>query len=652
MTALEAAGAPASRPFDGVPFDAADPLSVARSVLRRVYGYDGFRPGQERLVEALLAGRDVLGVMPTGAGKSLCYQIPGIMLPGLALVVSPLVSLMSDQVRALIDAGVRGSYLNSTLTPGQQRTVMKRALAGTYKIMYVAPERLGDPAFLEFARSIEIPLLAVDEAHCISQWGQDFRPSYLGIREFADSLPKRPIMAAFTATATEKVRRDIVGALGLEDPCTVVTGYDRPNLYFGVEHLLPKRKRARIMAYAAAHRGDAGIVYCSTRKDVESLAAELQEAGLPAVAYHAGMPSDVRAVNQQAFISDDAPIMVATNAFGMGIDKSNVRYVIHYSMPKSLEAYYQEAGRAGRDGEPATCLLLWSDGDISTCRYFIEEGAANDGLSPEEADRVRAGQRRLLEAMIGYCHTTGCLRRYILEYFGDAQAAASFAEAGCDACSNCEGEFESVDVTDVARACVRCVREVSGSFGKSMVADIVRGSKSQRIVENGLDATSAYGTVREPAAVVKEVIELLAAEGILAVTEGSYPVVTLGPRSGEAAREGFSFAMKRMKKAPQPAGSSVRAGAVRDGVIGRGVPAGAEGGEELFERLRALRKRLADAGGVPPYVVFSDRTLRELCEQRPRTPEEMLLANGVGERKLARYGRAFLDEIAAFEAER
>lgn len=404
----------------------------AYEALRRHFGYESFRPGQEGAVDAVLAGRDVLAVMPTGAGKSVCYQVPGVVLGGLTLVISPLVSLMGDQVRALVDAGVRGAYLNSTLTPGQQAVVLRRALAGAYQIMYVAPERLSDPRFVAFAQEASIPLVAVDEAHCVSQWGQDFRPSYLAIGDFIAQLPVRPVVAAFTATATRRVSRDIARLLGLRDPYRVVTGFDRPNLYFGVERLEPKRKLARIVSHALDHPLDSGIVYCSTRKDVDKVHAALAAAGVRAVRYHAGMPTAERERNQHAFIADDAPVMVATNAFGMGIDKSNVRYVIHHNMPGSIEAYYQEAGRAGRDGQPSSCLLFWSDGDVSTCRFFIEQDSGNEELTREEADAVRAGQRRMLEAMCGYCRTTGCLRSYILDYFEDARyrgrAEAIFAE--------------------------------------------------------------------------------------------------------------------------------------------------------------------------------------------------------------------------------
>lgn len=643
-------------------------MDDARAALTRYFGYRDFRAGQQFIVESVLQGRDALGVMPTGAGKSMCYQIPGIVMPGLALVVSPLVSLMGDQVRALIEAGVRGSYLNSTLTPGQQRTVMKRAVEGTYKIMYVAPERLADPVFREFVSQVEVPLIAVDEAHCVSQWGQDFRPSYLAIREFIESFEKRPIVVALTATATERVRNDITALLGLRDPAEIVTGFDRPNIRFGVERLEPKQKRARIAGYIAEHPRESGIIYCSTRKDVDALTEWLGQQGISATRYHAGMPAAHRQESQRRFIDDDALVMVATNAFGMGIDKSNVRYVIHYNMPKSIEAYYQEAGRAGRDGEPSECLLLWSDGDIATCRYFIEEGGGNDELSEEEVQRVKSAQRRMLDGMVGYCRTTGCLRRYILDYFGEdshneeGAASASSAES-CGNCSNCLGDFDAIDVTDTAKQCVLCVREVQGAFGKSMIADIVRGSRSQRVIEGELDRLQSYNTVSDSAAQVKEVIELLAAAGILDISDGTYPVVGLGARSFEAEQESFTFSMKKIRRPRKKAvrsscdgvssfgGSGTRG--QRDGHAASGVFGTSGGGEEeLFERLRVLRKNIADANGIAPYIVFSDKALRDMCARMPATPEAFLLVSGVGEKKLERYGEEFLAEIAAFKAER
>ncbi len=622
-------------------------MAAAHAALKQHFGYDAFRPGQGSLVQALLSGRDVLGVMPTGAGKSICYQVPGVVLPGLTLVVSPLVSLMGDQVRALLEAGVRGSYLNSTLTPGQQNTVMRRALAGSYDIMYVAPERLADQRFIEFAAQADIPLVAVDEAHCVSQWGQDFRPAYLGIGEFIAALPKRPVVAALTATATQRVREDIAALLGLRNPFTVVTGFDRPNLHFSVEQLAGKRKLARVVSYALDHAQDSGIVYCSTRKDVEKVQEALAAAGVNAVRYHAGLSVEERTSSQAAFVADDAPVMVATNAFGMGIDKSNVRYVVHHNMPGSLEAYYQEAGRAGRDGEPSECLLLWNDSDIGTCRYFIEQEVENEALSPEERQLVRASQRRLLAAMTGYCLTTRCLRRHILEYFGDGDAK------DCGNCFNCEGGFEAVDVTQQARAVMRCVQELRGRYGKAMVADVLHGSRNQKLLEFGLERLKSYGLLPdESAARLKEIIEILASEGYLDIDEGRFPLVGLGSRAREAAGPDFHLAMKRpASKVVRLKGAEGAAEAFGAAGAAKKKAKAAQGLDpmdaELFERLRALRKRIAAEATVPPYVVFSDATLRAMCLARPANEEQFLQVSGVGQAKLERYGEEFLREINA-----
>ena len=630
-------------------------MAAAREALRAYFGYQDFRPGQESVIAALLSGRDALAVMPTGAGKSLCYQIPGVVLGGVTLVVSPLVSLMGDQVRALVEAGVRAAYLNSTLTPGQQATVLQRALEGAYQIMYVAPERLSDERFLAFAREARIPLVAVDEAHCVSQWGQDFRPSYLGIGDFIARLPTRPAIAALTATATERVRDDVIRLLGLRDPHRVVTGFDRPNLFFGVERLDAKKKIARIASYALEHASDSGIVYCSTRKDVERVQEALVEAGVKATRYHAGLTAAERERNQRAFIADDEPVMVATNAFGMGIDKSNVRYVIHHNMPASIEAYYQEAGRAGRDGEPAECLLFWNDGDIGTCRFFIESESGNEELSAEEADAVRSTHRRLLEAMCGYCLTTGCLREYILRYFGEAGSAgvgdhstleddARIDAARC--CSNCDGGFETVDVTELARSVIRCVHELRGRFGKGMVADVLRGAKTEKLFEFGLDKARSYGAADASKEQVKEVVELLASQGYLEISEGRFPLVGLGPRFREAGADDFELRMKRVVRKPAKAKASPTGGFA----FGASGTATGEGFYDaaLFERLRVLRKRLADEAEVPPYVVFSDAALRDMCAKLPRTPDGFLDVSGVGEKKLARYGEAFLKEISDY----
>ena len=675
-------------------------MEQARAVLASRFGYDAFRPGQEAVVSALLSGRDVLAVMPTGAGKSVCYQVPAVVMEGMALVVSPLVSLMADQVRAVQEAGIRGAYLNSTLAPGQQAEVLRRAAEGAYDLMYVAPERLADPRFAEFARTARLALIAVDEAHCVSQWGQDFRPSYLSIGQFIAELPVRPPVAALTATATDLVRRDIVRLLGLRDAACTVTGFDRPNLRFAVERREPKQKLARLDAFIDERRAESGIVYCAKRATVEEVCDHLRERGIAATRYHAGLTAEERERNQRAFVNDTAPVMVATNAFGMGIDKSNVSYVVHYNMPGSVEAYYQEAGRAGRDGSPAECLLLWCDGDIATGRFFIEQESTHEGLTAEEAEVVRASRRRMLESMVGYCYTTGCLRAYILRYFGEgghdealpsqggATEAAPYGGAGagganlldgaacapdsrdghaaCDptlrrggswsalpteensasssakrCCSNCDGEFEAVDVTAEARAIMRCVQALRGRFGKTTVVDVLRGADTENLRQWGLVNLPVYGTSEARRALLMEVVELLAADGYLAITEGKFPLVGFGPRYREAAEPDFALRIKQTPKVRK--GSAAKPPkAARPGAADLGAA-----DAELFERLRALRLALAQEAAVPPYVIFHDATLAAMAAARPATEEELLALPGVGEKKLATYGKAFLEEIAS-----
>lgn len=617
-------------------------LSQARQALKQHFGYESFRPGQEGVVEAILSGRDALAVMPTGAGKSVCYQVPGVVLNGLAIVVSPLVSLMGDQVRALLDAGIRGAYLNSTLTPGQQSTVLRRALDGAYQIMYVAPERLSDPRFIEFAREAAIPLVAVDEAHCVSQWGQDFRPSYLTIGDFIALLPTRPIVAAFTATATARVRADIMRLLDLRNPYEVVTGFDRPNLYFGVERLDPKRKIARIAAYALEHAGDSGIVYCSTRKDTDKVHAALLEAGIRSARYHAGMPTAERQESQRAFIADDAPVMVATNAFGMGIDKSNVRFVIHHNMPESIEAYYQEAGRAGRDGEPSRCTLLWNESDIVTRRRLLDSDYENERLTPEEQEAVRASKRRLLDAMVGYCRTTDCLHAYMTRYFGETAGAVAKTDGKCvGGCANCEHTFETIDVTDIARAISRCVHDVNQHVGSGKIVKVLRGSKAQDLSYLNPESLPSFGMLDEvPEARIRDVLSQMATDGFLTIAEGRLPIVGFGPRAAETVAPEFHYDIKKIKRADARAR---RTPDVSTPAVGSYVPD--DGDEALFQKLRALRLDIARELGKPPYIVFSDKTLRDMVRVKPITDDQFLAVNGVGESKLKQYGERFMAAI-------
>ncbi len=645
----------------------------AREVLRTHYGYKDFRPGQQGVIEALLAGRDALAVMPTGAGKSVCYQIPGVVLPGVALVISPLVSLMGDQVRSLSEAGIRAAYLNSTLSPYEQESVLESALAGQIDLLYVAPERLDDARFLAFSMRAAIPLLAVDEAHCVSQWGQDFRPSYLAIGDFIAQLPKRPVVVALTATATERVRDDIVRLLGLRDPFRLVAGFDRPNLSFSVEHAEPSKKLLKVISYVKARRGVTGVVYCNTRKNVEKVQEALVAQGVSAVRYHAGLDAGERTRNQRAWINEDAEVIVATNAFGMGIDKPNVRYVVHFNMPSSVEAYYQEAGRAGRDGLDSECVLYWSDGDLATCRFFLEQDDENDVLTPEEREVARAARRRMLAAMEGYCLTCECLRGYILRYFGEGVAgtpgagdasgalsvaggAVGAAAAGapgaavasgstrCGKCSNCCGEFKAIDVTAEAKAVMRCVQELRGQFGKGVVVDVLRGTGKDRLAQFGLDQARSLNTVSLSQAQTKEVIELLAAGEYLSITEGKFPKVGFGPRFREVASPDFSLRMKQVAR--EGARKPSRGGAFG----GSGTPGSSNVAydQDLFERLRALRKRIAQEGGLAPYMVFGDASLRDMCARLPSTEDEFLDVSGVGAKKLESYGKAFLDEIAAY----
>ncbi|UAU37388.1 DNA helicase RecQ [Bifidobacterium longum] len=642
---------------------------AALEALTRYFGYDSFRPGQQGIVEALLAGRDVLGVMPTGAGKSVCYQIPAALSPGVTLVVSPLISLMRDQVDALNDLGLPAAFINTTQTPDEQAMVFAQAAAGQIKLLYVAPERLETGRFRDFAARTPISLIAVDEAHCVSQWGQDFRSSYLGIGDFIAGLPQRPPVGAFTATATERVRRDIVGLLGLRNPAVTVAGFDRPNLYFDVVKLETKYKAAWVARYVADHPDESGIVYCATRKTTEALADTLNQMGRPAVAYHGGMSPDAREAAQRDFITDKVPVVVATNAFGMGIDKSNVRYVIHHNLPESIEAYYQEAGRAGRDGEPSRCTLLWNESDIVTRRRLLDNDYENERLTPEEQEIVRQSKRRLLDGMVGYCRTTDCLHRYMTRYFGQELSSNAGSAAGediaadssqsgkCGACSNCESTFETIDVTRVAQAISRCVHDVGQRVGSGKIVKILRGSRAQDLAWLNPERMPTFGMLKDVnEARVRDVLSQMATDGYLSIAEGRMPIVMFGARAAETAAPDFHYEIKRVERKSEAAGSG-RSGGVADTADSANVPGDALGSyipdddeESLFQKLRELRRTIAQEIGKPPYIVFSDKTLRDMARIKPVTDAQFLAVNGVGQHKLDLYGQRFMQAIASFNA--
>lgn len=635
--------------------DSVDPRAL--EALNRYFGYDSFRPGQSGIVSAILTGHDVLGVMPTGAGKSICYQIPAAILPGVAIVISPLISLMRDQVDALNDVGLPAAFINTTQTPDEQNLVFAQALSGQIKLLYVAPERLETERFRNFAVRVPISLVAVDEAHCVSQWGHDFRSSYLGIGEFIAGLPTRPTVAAFTATATERVRRDIVSILGLHTPSITVTGFDRPNLYFDVISMPRKDKASWVASYIASHPDESGIVYCATRKETEALAeslnsavaelraaggADVSDIGTIAVAYHGGMSADAREKAQRDFVTDRVPVVVATNAFGMGIDKSNVRFVIHHNMPESIEAYYQEAGRAGRDGEPSRCTLLWNESDIVTRRRLLDSDYENERLTPEEQEAVRASKRRLLDAMVGYCRTTDCLHAYMTRYFGETAGAAAKTDGKCvGGCANCEHTFETIDVTDIARAISRCVHDVNQHVGSGKIVKVLRGSKAQDLSYLNPESLPSFGMLDEvPEARIRDVLSQMATDGFLTIAEGRLPIVGFGPRAAETVAPEFHYDIKKIKRADARAR---RTPDVSTPAVGSYVPD--DGDEALFQKLRALRLDIARELGKPPYIVFSDKTLRDMVRVKPITDDQFLAVNGVGESKLKQYGERFMAAI-------
>ena len=605
-------------------------LMEKAELLQRVFGYSGFRPGQEELIDAALAGRDVFGVMPTGGGKSMCYQLPALMMPGVTLVISPLISLMRDQVMALKAAGVSAAFLNSTLTGAQMQAAYRNLLSGRYKIVYVAPERLDYPGFGSVAEKLNISFVAVDEAHCISQWGQDFRPSYLRIVQFLKELPRRPVVGAFTATATEEVRRDVERILELKNPLRVVTGFDRPNLYFEV--IQPEFKDQELLRLLAARKRKSGIVYCATRKKVENVCQMLCDHGYAATRYHAGLPDAERSENQEDFLYDRKTVMVATNAFGMGIDKSNVSFVIHYNMPKSIEAYYQEAGRAGRDGAEADCILLYSGGDVQTARFLINNGSENEELDEVQREAVRQQDLKRLEAMVGYCKTKSCLRGYILEYFGQKHPAL------CGNCGSCKGEFDQVDITREAQMILSCVKRISDKLGYyvglSTVARTLRGSRDKRILELGLDQISTYGLLKDRTrSDIHAMIDHLEAEGYL-LTEQEHQTLRLTQAAGEVLYRGKTVTM--LVEKPQ----EVETIQAVQKVTGEDA--------ELLDALKELRMELAKKGNIPAFMVFSNATLIDMSKKKPLTMGQFKKVSGVGEIKAAWYGTAFLKCIQRY----
>lgn len=617
-------------------------MSGASKILKQYFGYDSFREGQEELVESILKGRDTFGIMPTGAGKSICFQVPALIMEGITLVISPLISLMKDQVEGLNQAGVHAAYLNSSLTAGQYQKALGFAKEGRYKIIYVAPERLVTDSFLDFALHADISMLAVDEAHCVSQWGQDFRPSYLKIVEFIERLPKRPIISAFTATATKEVRDDIIDILLLQNPKVVATGFDRPNLYFAVQ--APRDKYASMKNFLELHPGQSGIIYCLTRKYVEEVYERLGKEGFSVTKYHAGLADRERKANQEDFIYGRAEIMVATNAFGMGIDKSDVRFVVHYNMPKNMESYYQEAGRAGRDGEAAECILLYAGQDVVTNQFFIDNNTDNQELDEVTRQLVAQRDRERLRKMTFYCFTNDCLRDYILRYFGE------YGSGYCGNCMNCLSQFETVDVTEIARSIVGCVQSSRQRFGMTVILDTVHGANTAKIRSYRMDANPHYGELAKiPVYKLRKVINHLQLYGYLQVTNDEYAIVKLTEKSEPVLLGEEQISMKMAREQEHPA-KVKKAKHGKSALAGFGDMEFTDGEEKLFERLRALRTEIAREEKVPPYIVFSDKTLMHMCILKPKTKTEMLAVSGVGEFKYEKYGERFLGCVTGDEA--
>ncbi len=604
------------------------------NVLKQYFGYESFREGQEILVRSILNGKDAFGVMPTGAGKSICYQVPALILQGITIVISPLISLMKDQVSALNEAGIHAAYINSSLSSKQVSLALNYAKEGRYRIIYVAPERLETEEFLDFALHTDISMVTVDEAHCISQWGQDFRPSYLKIVKFIEELPKRPVISAFTATATKEVMEDIICVLKFKLPEVVVTGFDRKNLYFEVR--TPKNKDTEVLEYIKNHPTDSGIIYCNTRNNVDELQELLNQEGIEAARYHAGMNDTDRNRNQEDFIYDRRPVMIATNAFGMGIDKSNVRYVIHYNMPKNMESYYQEAGRAGRDGEASECILLYGAKDVQVNRFLIEKGNENEELTADDRILVLERDMERLKKMTFYCFTRECLREYILRYFGQ------YGKCSCNNCSNCLSSYEEKDVTEISKDLIGCIKESGQRYGSNVIVSTLMGKRTAKITVNRMVQSNYYGKCsRESEAYLKQILNKLLIEDFLSVTNDKFSVIKLTRLSAEILEDKTTVVLKmpkgyEEKKAPDK-GKSLQRSEI---LTSRGLT--------LFDLLRQVRTDIAKEEGMPPYIIFSDKTLTDMCIKLPLNKEEMLTVSGVGENKYQKYGQRFVEAIEAF----
>jgi len=618
-------------------------LAVPTTILKQVFGHDTFREGQGELIAHIVSGRDALGIMPTGAGKSICYQVPALAFNGVTLVVSPLISLMKDQVGALLQAGVKTAFINSTLSAYDYAKVYKNAQNGAYKLIYVAPERLMTDDFLSLMKQIDIDFIAIDEAHCVSQWGQDFRPSYVKIGDFIDVLPKRPVIAAFTATATADVSDDVARLLKLNDPYITVTGFDRPNLTFNV--MKPENKYKALVDIMQDADGKTGIIYCATRKAVEEVCSKLASDGFSSTRYHAGLTEDERHDNQDDFIFDRKKVMVATNAFGMGIDKSNVSFVVHYNMPKSIEAYYQEAGRAGRDGEPAQCTLLYSGQDVRINRFMIEQSEANPEISARVRAQIKEKDFERLKMMTYYSTTTECLREFILKYFGER------THSYCGNCSNCSTTFETVDITLEAQKILSCVYRMSKmnrSYGKLMIVEVLRGSTNEKIKRLSLDTLSTYNIMPEvPSRKLHKIIDYLVDHDYLTTSMDAFPVIELTGRSGEVIKQLNPVFMKLPKEVIKTHtegfedGKKGSKGSNKKGKKGKRGREHQGMDDPLYDKLKELRTKLAAQQRVPAYIIFSDASLRDMCVKQPTTLDAFLDVSGVGQSKLEKYGDVF-----------